>query len=165
MNITDIEKLIKHNIAKELNIDIKQIDRLLVISIFNFPKNDYHSLERYPIVDKGIILVETEYYINEVGYRRIYAIEKETNRFMDINQDTLELILKTNKRINETEEDISHLDFFKADNRNITCQKVSIECDSEEEKETIKKIGKSKPCDYTLPSRRRAEILAKKLGH
>ncbi len=162
MNIRETEDIIKQHIKDELGIDAEQIEHLNVIATFNFPKNDYHTIREYPIVDKGIILIETEFYINKSGYRRIYAIEHETNRFMDINQDTLELILKTNKRINETEDDINHLDFFKANNRNITCHKVSIEYDNENNKENLKRLGKSSSCDYTLPSRKRAELLNRK---
>ena len=161
MNVT--ENLIKQRIKDELSIDVEQVEHLTIMSVFRFFKNDCHTLEKYPIVEKDISLVETEYYIDKIGYRRIYAIEVETNRFLDINQDTLELVLKTNKQLREMQEDINHLDFFKADNKTISCKKISIEYDSKKEKETVKQIGIRQEWDYTLPSRRKAEMLANKL--
>jgi hypothetical protein len=46
---------------------------------------------------------------------------------MNNGSDVTNLIMKTNKRINELESEMRRLDFEKADDTNIKCEKVFIE--------------------------------------
>lgn len=137
-----VENKIRKYLDKEArtNLNIEHMD---IVRTIRLEKNDYHSLDQYPIVDKAIILVEIEYYINEEGIHRCFAIEEKTDIFLDVNSDILELIMKTNKRMNKLEDEIRRLDFEKADDTNIKCTKVEIGYKDGEE--TVKKVGRTLP--------------------
>lgn len=124
----DIEKKIIKYLNKEANTNLN-IDHLDMVHIMKLEKNDYNAPEEYPIVDKGVILAEVEYYINGEGTNRCFAIEEETGRFLDTKKesDVLNLIMKMNKRISTLQDEIRRLDFEKADDQNIKCTKILIE--------------------------------------
>ena len=120
--MVDIEKKIRMHLDKEARTNLR-IEHFDITFLVKLKKNDYNVPEQYPIVDKGVTLVEVEYYINGEGTTRCFAIEDGTGRFLDTNNgsDVLNIILKTNKRISEIESEIRRLDFEKADDTNIKC--------------------------------------------
>ena len=138
----DIENKIRKFLDKEArtNLNIEHID---IVRTIKLDKNDYRTLEDYPIVDKAVSLIEIEYYINEEGFHRCFAIEENTDRFLDVSSDILNLILKTNKRMTKLEDEIRRLDFEKADDTNIKCTKVQIEYKDGEE--IVTNIGRTLP--------------------
>lgn len=119
----EVEKKIRKYLDKEArtNLNIEHMD---IVSIYKLDKNDYLPIIEYPIVDKAVQLVEVEYYINNEGFHRCFAIEEKTNKFLDVNIDILDLIMKTNKRITKLEDEIRRLDFEKADDTNIKVTKI-----------------------------------------
>ena len=137
----DIEKKIRAHLDKEARTNLR-IENLDITNLTKFKKGDYSNAEEYPIVDKGVTLAEVEYYVNGEGINRCFAIEEGTGRFLDMNNgsDVTNLIMKTNKRINELEGEIRRLDFEKADDQNIKYAEVFIE--HEDGKESVTKIAK-----------------------
>jgi hypothetical protein len=137
----DIEKKIRSHLDKEARTNLR-IENLDITNLVRFKKSDYSAVEEYSTVDKGVALVEVEYYINGEGTNRCFAIEEGTGRFLDMNNgsDVTNLIMKTNKRINELEGEIRRLDFEKADDQNIKCAEVLIE--HKDGKESVTKIAK-----------------------
>jgi hypothetical protein len=121
--MVDIEKKIRMHLDKEARTNLR-IEHFDITFLVKLKKNDYNVPEQYPIVDKGVTLVEVEYYINGEGTTRCFAIEDGTGRFLDTNNgsDVLNIFLKTNKRISEIESEIRRLDFEKADDTNIKCR-------------------------------------------
>lgn len=120
--MVDIEKKIRTHLDKEARTNLR-IEHFDITYLVKLKKNDYNVSEQYPIVDKGITLVEVEYYINGEGTTRCFAIEDGTGRFLDSTNesDVINIIMKTNKRISEVESEIRRLDFEKADDTNIKC--------------------------------------------
>lgn len=137
----DIEKKIRAHLDKEARTNLR-IENLDITNLIKLKKGDYSTAEEYPIVDKGVTLAEVEYYVNGEGINRCFAIEEGTGRFLDMNNgsDVTNLIMKTNKRINELEGEIRRLDFEKADDQNIKCVEVFIE--HKDGKESVTKIAK-----------------------
>ncbi len=138
------ENIIRKYLNKEANTNLN-IENMNMIRIVRLEKNDYHTKDQYPIVDKTIILIEVEYYINGEGTHRCFAIEEKTNRFLDIDSDILNLIMKTNSRMSKLEDEIRRLDFEKADDKNIKCTKVEISYKDGEE--IVTNIGRTLPLD------------------
>lgn len=128
----DVEKKIRAYLDKEARTNLR-IENFDITYLIKLKKNDYNVKDQYPIVDKGVTLVEVEYYIDGEGTTRCFAVEEETGRFLEVSldigrkSDIMNLIMKTNKRISEVESDIRRLDFEKADDTNIKCTKVLIE--------------------------------------
>ena len=120
--MVDIEKKIRMHLDKEARTNLR-IEHFDITYLVKLEKNDYNVSEEYPIVDKGVTLVEVEYYINGEGATRCFAIEDGTGRFLDSTNesDVMNIIMKTNKRISEVESEIRRLDFEKADDINIKC--------------------------------------------
>lgn len=137
----DIEKKIRVRLDKDARTNLR-IEHFDITYLIKLKKNDYRASEQYPIVDKVVILVEVEYYINGEGTTRCFAIEEGTGRFLDANNesDIMNMIMKTNKRISEVESEIRRLDFEKVDDKNIKCTKVLTEHTNG--KESVTKIGK-----------------------
>jgi hypothetical protein len=135
----DIEKKIRAHLDKEARTNLR-IENLDITNLIKLKKGDYSAAEEYPIVDKGVILVEVEYYVNGEGVNRCFAIEEGAGRFLDMNNgyDVTNLIMKTNKRISDIESEIRRLDFEKADDANIKCTKVLIE--NKDGKESVTKV-------------------------
>ncbi len=138
----NIENKIRKYIDKEAKTNLN-IEHMSIIYTIKLDKNDYKALEQYPIVDKAIILVEIEYYVNGEGIHRCFAIEEKTDRFLDISSDNLELIMKTNKRMIKLEDEIRRLDFEKADDTNIKVTKKFLEYKDGEE--IVTNIGRTLP--------------------
>ncbi len=139
---------IENTIRKYLNKEAKtnlNIENMDMVHLVRLEKNDYRTIDQYPIVDQTIILVEIEYYINGEGIHRCFAIEEKTNRFLDVSVDVLNLIMKTNIRMNKMEDEIRRLDFEKADDKNIKCTKVEIA--REDGEEIVTNIGRTLPLD------------------
>lgn len=120
--MTDIEKKIRKYLNKEANSNLS-IEHMDIVYTMKLEKNDYLTIAEYPIVDKGVILVEIEYYINGEGTNRCFAIEEETGRFLDMKNesDVLNLIMKMCKELSKLQNEIRRLDFEKADDKNIKC--------------------------------------------
>ena len=139
-----IEDTIRKYLNKEAktNLNIENMD---MVHLVRLEKNDYRTIDQYPIVDQTIILIEIEYYINGEGTHRCFAIEEKTNRFLDVSADVLNLIMKTNIRMNKMEDEIRRLDFEKADDKNIKCTKVEIAYEDGEE--IVTNIGRTLPLD------------------
>lgn len=140
----EVEKKIRKYLDKEAGTNLS-IEHLDIAHIIRFDKNDYRYIDEYPIVDKIVTLIEIEYYINGEGIHRCFAIEEKTDRFLDIHSDILNLIMKTNNRINKLEDEIRRLDFEKADDKNIKCTKILIE--HKDGEETVTEIGKTYSID------------------
>ena len=82
---------------KEEYGDKSSIENLDIISVFEFDKNSYSVSGDYPIIDKGCILIEIEYYINGRGRYRCFAIEQSSRKFLDIDSNILSIIIKFNQ--------------------------------------------------------------------
>ena len=128
----EFEAIVKERLEEEHKTRLKygeklNIENIDIVRVFIFDKNDYPVSGDYPIVDKGCILIETEYYINGKGNYRCFAIEQETGKFLDIDSNILPIIVKTNKWISRLEQKIKELDFKKADDKNVVHKRIEIE--------------------------------------
>lgn len=125
----DYEKIIKKRLKEEYG-DTQSIENLDIIRVFEFDKNSYPVSEDYPIIDKGYILIETEYYIDEEGIYRCFAIEQHTGKFLDIDSNTLSMIIKISKWLSRLEQEVKELDFRKLDDKNV--KKIRLEIGHED---------------------------------
>ena len=121
----DYEKIIKKRLKEEYG-DTSSIENLDIIYVFEFDKNSYYVSEDYPIIDKGYILIETEYYIDGEGKYRCFAIEQYTGKFLDIDSSVLSMIVKMSKWASKLEQEIKELDFRKLDDKNVKKKRLEI---------------------------------------
>ena len=119
------EGVIKKRLKEEYG-DVSRIENLDIISVFEFDKNDYHVSEDYPIIDKGYILIETEYYIDGKGSYRCFAVEQYTGKFLDIDSNILSIFIKISGQISKLGQEIKILDFKKVDDKNVKLKRFEI---------------------------------------
>lgn len=120
----DYEVIIKKRLKEEYG-DTSDIENLDIIYVFEFEKNNYIVSEDYPIIDKGCILIETEYYIKGEGRYRCFAIE-HTGKFLDIDSNILSIMIKISKHMSMLEQEIKELDFRKLDNKSVKKKRLQI---------------------------------------
>ena len=122
----DYEATIKKHLKEEYG-DTSDIENLDIVCVFEFEKNNYLVSEDYPIIDKGCILIETEYYINGEGRYRCFVIDQQTGKFLNIDSNILlSIIIKISKNISRLEQEIKELDFRKLDNKNVKKRRLQI---------------------------------------
>lgn len=122
----EYEAIIKKCLKEEYE-DKSSIENLDIISVFELDKNSYLVSDDYPIIDKGCILIETEYYIDGRGIYRCFAIEQYTRKFLDIDSNILSIIIKLNKQVCRLEQEIKELDFRKLDDKRVKKKRFEIE--------------------------------------
>lgn len=121
----EYEEIIKKRLKEEYG-DKSDLENLDIISVFEFDKNSYPVSEDYPIIDKGYVLIETEYYIDGEGKYRCFAVEQYTGKFLDIDFNILSMIIKISKWTSKLEQEIKELDFRKLDDKNVKKKRLEI---------------------------------------